>query len=356
MSSSITYHSQIPRSWLNIELFHTPQLLSQLQQPTVIKHPSKNPTQNPRWLVTLQHANESSGLYAFLDTWKRLNEQNIELNHDLYFLIVNGYGATAKEEYPLFSRRFAPNQIDFNRCWTKPGELGRTDISQLQKEQITELTNLILQTSPGYIIDIHNTTGDNNPLAYIMQHKVSPSLVNALVDHIIYSGELPGSIMHRFQDVCETLTVECGKTGTFPSFLAGRKIIDNFIRYSPNQIISSPAPKHIYQEVGRLIIKDTVDFIFSPHHLIDETSSKLFLRPDIEQLNQRNAIDFGPIGFCNSNDLPIIFEENGKDQTQDILAKQGNAILITKPLYGQLFTTNSANIRVSELGYLSRKL
>lgn len=356
MTSSITYHQAIPEKWLNVETLNAAQLLPELQQPTIIKHPSKNPTENPRWLVTLQHANESSGLYAFVDIWKKLHEQKIKLNHDLYFAIVNGYGATAKEEYPLFGRRFAPSQIDYNRCWTKSGEQARKDMPPLQKEQIQELTDMILQTSPEYLIDIHNTTGNNKPLAYIMQHKVSLNVVNSLVDHLIYSEELPGSFMNRFQDVCETITIECGKTGTLNSFFAGQQIIDNFIHYNPQQISKAHNPLNIYQEIGRLIIKEPIDFTFSPPPSSLNFPHKFFIHPDIEQLNQRNVLDFGPIGFYEPNDLPLIFENNGKDLTSEYLTKEGNVILITKPVYGQLFTTHSANIRVSELGYLSQKL
>ncbi len=357
MTSSITYHQNIPQSWLTTEVFHAAQLLPELQKPTIVKYPSKNPIEKPRWLITLQHANESSGLYAFVDIWKKLHHQQRELNHDLYFAIVNGYGATRRAEYPMFGRRFAPNQIDWNRCWTKPGEAGRTDMPALQKEQVAELTDMILQTSPEHLIDIHNTTGNNKPLAYIMQNKVSPNLVNRLVDHLIYSEELPGSFMNRFQDVCETITIECGKTGTLNSFLAGQQIIDNFIHYNPQLISKVHNSLNIYQEIGRLIIKESIDFTFSfLSNSSKEKSNTFFIRPDIEQLNQQNVLDFGPIGFYESNDLPVLFEENGKDLTTEYITKQGNAIIITKPLYGQLFTTNSANIRVSELGYLSRKL
>ena|SRR3989338_1133718 len=359
MTSSITYHSAIPERWLNIEALHTAQLLPELQQPTIIKHPSKNPTENPRWLITLQHANESSGLYAFVDIWKKLHQQQIELNHDLYFAIVNGYGATRRAEYPMFGRRFAPDQIDWNRCWTKPGEAGRTDMPTLQKEQVTELTQIIIQSQPQYVIDIHNTTGKNKPLAFVQERYAHNTLTHNLVEHIIYSGPLPGSLLDRFSDVCETITIECGKTGTLDSYIACEKMIQTIIQHkttNTNTTDSTKSPK-FYQELGRMVIAETIDFSFyDAAKRRDIERGKFFVRSDIENLNQTAAAEFGSVGMYEGDEFPLRFLEHGIDKTAQYLQMNGNKLEIIKPAYGLLFTTNAHNIRVTELGYLMERV
>jgi len=357
MTSSITYHSAIPERWLNIEALHTAQLLPELQQPTIIKHPSKNPTENPRWLITLQHANESSGLYAFVDIWKKLHQQQIELNHDLYFAIVNGYGATRRAEYPMFGRRFAPDQIDWNRCWTKPGEAGRTDMPTLQKEQVTELTQIIIQSQPQYVIDIHNTTGKNKPLAFVQERYAHNTLTHNLVEHIIYSGPLPGSLLDRFSDVCETITIECGKTGTLDSYVACQQMIETIVKHTKTDEQNKMRSPTFYQELGRIVIKENIDFSFyNPKLHQDLQRDTFFVRQDIEDLNQTSVSTFGSLGRYSGNDSPVRFLEHGVDKTSEYIQFNGPNIQITKPTYGLLFTTNAHNIRVTELGYLMEKV
>ncbi|MBI2662782.1 succinylglutamate desuccinylase/aspartoacylase family protein [Candidatus Woesearchaeota archaeon] len=357
MTKNILYNEKVPEYWLTTEFFHAIQLLPELQKPTVVKYASKNATEGARWVVTLQHANESSGLYALADTWKKLYSENVELGYDLYFLIVNGYGAMMREYYPMFDRRFAPDQIDFNRCWTKPGEKGREDMPMVQREQIEELTEIILQTNPEYIIDVHNTTGKNKPLAFVQEKYAHSILIHNLVDHIIYSGPLPGSLLDRFSDICETITIECGKTGTLEAFTAGKEMINQCIQYKKEDQKKTYKNPLFYKELGRMVIKDKINFSF--YNVKKEThleKNKFFVRSDIEDLNQTSVQEFGPLGCYEGDDFPLCFLEHGLDKSEDYLQVCGREIEIAKPTYGLLFTTNAHNIRVTELGYLMERI
>ncbi len=357
MTSTITTYQHIPEKWLTVETLHAAQLLPELQQPTVVKYAAKNPTEGARWLVTLQHANESSGLSAFVEVWKTLQMQDTSLKYDLYFAIVNGYGATGRAEYPTFGKRFASNQIDWNRCWTKPGELGRADMPALQQEQVHELTDIMLNTNPAYVIDIHNTTGKNKPLAFVQERYAHGSLVQSLVDHIIYSGPLPGSLLDRFSDVCETITLECGKTGAVDSYLACQQMIETIITHNKTDRKIPTRSPTFYQELGRLVIRETIDFSFYDAKRRKEiTQGKLFVRSDIENFNQTSVTDYGAVGCYEGNDFPVRFLEHGVDKTAQYIQMKGREIEIIKPAYGLLFTTNAHNIRVTELGYLMERV
>ncbi len=362
MARAITIHEQIPEKWLNIEPLHAMQLLPELEKPTIVKYASRNAVQGARWMVTLQHANESSGLYGFVDLWKKLVRDDVRLDYDLYFLIANGSGAMAREEYQVFGRRFAPDQIDFNRCWNKPGERGREDMPMMQREQVEELTQRILESYPARVIDIHNTTGKNKPLAFVQERYASGVLVHNLVDHIIYSGPLPGSLLDRFSDTCETITIECGKTGTLESFMACTEIMGRFVDYKNNDEKRVGKQPLFYQELGRMLIQEGVDFSFydalgydEGHRSKNFERGKLFVRSDIEEFNQTSVDEFGSLGLYEGDDFPLRFLEHGVDKTAEYIQMNGREMEIMKPTYGLLFTTNVHNIRVTELGYLMER-
>lgn len=353
--STIKYHERIAEKWLNVETLHAAQLLPELQKPTVVKYAAKNPREGARWMVTLQHANESSGLHAFVDMWKKLDSEKIDLGYDLYFMIVNGYGAIARDKYQMFERRFALNQIDFNRCWTKPGEKGRA-MPNLQKEQIEELTEMILQTNPEYLIDIHNTTGKNKPLAFVPQKYAHGVLTNNLVEHIVYSGPLPGSMLDRFSDICETITIECGKTGTLEAFMAGKEVVKKIVQYKKNDEKANGKNPLFYQELGRMVVNENVDFSFYDVRKNERLLGRgLFVRQDIENLNQTQVQEFGSLGYYKGDNFPLRFLEHSVDKSEEYFQVKDGKIEVTKPTYGLLFTTNVNNIRVTELGYLMER-
>ncbi len=363
MKSAITFYDRIPERWLNVEPLHAMQLLHELEKPTVVKYSSPNPKEGARWMVTLQHANESSGLYAFVDVWKKLMQSERSLDYDLYFVIANGYGAMAREDYPIFGRRFSPDQIDWNRCWTKPEEVGRGDMPARQREQVEELTSLILETNPEYMIDIHNTTGKNKPLAFVQERYAQGVLVHNLVNHIIYSGVLPGSLLDRFSDVCETVTLECGKTGTFEALYACQEMLRTFINFKTGNEKEKKESPLCYQELGRMVIKENVDFSFyNPNKENREFTEKergrgtFLVRSDIENFNQTHVHDFGSLGVYEGEEFPLRFLEHGVDKSDEYFQIHGREIKIAKPTYGLLFTTNVHNIRVTELGYLMERV
>lgn len=348
------YYDSIPLEWITVEPLHAVQLLPQLTKPTIIKHPAVKPTAKPRWIVTLQHANESTGLSLGVDLWKKLTQEGKQLDYDLYFLIANGYAAMPQVEYPVFGRRFAPDQTDFNRCWYADWNTAQRVISPTQKQQIDELTAIILGSDPQYIIDVHNTTGRNKPLGFIPEGK-DETLVRALVNHVVYMNNLLGSLRSRFEDVCDTVTLECGKTGTIEAYKAGQEMVDTFLDFKNNGK-ERKKQSSSYKEIGRMVIKDSIDFCFHPKHLPTPDDQKFWIRQDLEDINQNNALKFGPLGSYQGPDFPVVFLQDGKDLTTTYLAKQGSDIFVTKPVYGLLFSTNASNVKVSELGYLAEKL
>ncbi|NQV91003.1 succinylglutamate desuccinylase/aspartoacylase family protein [Candidatus Woesearchaeota archaeon] len=352
MITSINNYERIPGQWLTIETLHAPQLLPQLQKPTIIKYASQNPQKGSRWIVTLQHANESSGLYACVDTWKYLNEKDISLDYDLYFLIMNGYGAIGKENSAIFSQRFTSDQIDFNRIWYDYKDNIQKKIPAIQKTQIEQLTQIINNSNPEYIIDVHNTTGNNQPLGFISEGK-DEQLICFLVDHIVHSNNIPGSLQDRFAHICESITIECGKTGTLASLHVATKIFHQFIHYK-GQKKEDEKRYYRYNDIGRIVIKDNIEFNFYNGQKQKKEDNTFWIREDIEDFNQSQIEPFSLLGHYNGPGLPVIFLKNDQDLTSSYILKDGNKVIIKEMRYGLLFSKNKTNVQNSELGYLAQ--
>ncbi len=356
----IEVYKQIPEEFAKREMFDVVNLLPFLRKPTVVQHQGDGSLDFSVWLVTLQHANESSGLYIFADMWKKLLENNTRYPFQLNFMIVNGYAASqgTSKSNQVFSQRFADNQADFNRCWYLENQFP-VEVPRLQRKQIQELTDIILASDPRYLLDIHNTTGHNKPLGFRVNERQKNSLLYSMVDDIIYQpGTWAGSFLQFFHQFYTTFTIECGKTGTLAAFNAGRKMIDTFLTLNS----SRETPVNEYKDLKQIVISEEVDFTFyNPAVSLDKNENIFFVRRDIETMNQQNLMEFGLIGIYAGKGMPfkVFFSQDGKkeDVAEQYFRKESDGrIFATKECYGQLFSTNKQNVRDSELGYISDRI
>lgn len=350
---TIAVHPQVPEEWLQVEVLHASRLLPKLVRPTVVKVAGETSHQGSIWLVTLQHANESTGLYLFLDLWQRLRAEGTVLPFDLYCLIANGYAANATADSTPFSRRFAPYQADFNRCWYERDNDFPTGVPVMQRREIKELTDVILESEPNYILDIHNTTGENQPLGFTVKERAKNALLYSMVDHIIRLEQLPGSLIQRFGPYYAAFGLECGKTDTFGAFQAGRRMLDMFLTLTPTR----QTPIHEYGNMRAIKVKDDVEIgLYDPRKGAPADGQRFWIRNDVEGVNQEDLLAFGAIGCFDGKGLPVVVMEGGRDVAADYFTIDGKMVVPQRPGIGQLFSTNLQNVRDSELGYISDRL
>lgn len=150
-----------------------------------------------RAVCTLLHGNEPSGLRA---VWDWLKSEELPYA-DTIFVIGNVLAAL---EPPGFSYRHFAHERDMNRCFFRPfhDELGRT---------CEQILHELHSFRPKCLVDIHNTSGAGPAFAVITEHTAQhEALVTDFCEKMIVADISLGSLMEAGEDICPTVTIECG--------------------------------------------------------------------------------------------------------------------------------------------------
>lgn len=179
---------QIPES---VEAF-----LKELAEPTLIRLDGEDDSRC-RFIVTLLHGNEPSGLKAI----HQLLREGIKPRVTTLIAIVSVAAALAE---PLFGHRFLPDQQDMNRLFAPPFESGQGELAR-------SLLELIRELQPEAVVDIHNTSGDGPAFGVcISEHQCFLELAALFTHRLVITDIRLGALMEVEDLGCPVLTVECG--------------------------------------------------------------------------------------------------------------------------------------------------
>jgi len=245
--------SQIPES---VEAF-----LRLLATPTLLRLDGRD-TSRCRYVVTLLHGNEPSGLKAI----HQLLLEGFQPEVTTFVAVVSVAAALAE---PTFSHRFVPPQRDMNRLFSPPfeGEQG-----QLARA----LLELIREHGPEAVIDIHNTSGDGPAFTVCAaEHNCFLELAALFTHRLIMTDIRLGALMEVTDLGCPILTVECGGAA---QLLSDQLALQGLRRYLSTPDLAQPpqtgAPQmDIYRHPVRLELAPgaTLRYADAPVPAVDVT-------------------------------------------------------------------------------------
>ncbi|WP_438950862.1 succinylglutamate desuccinylase [Porticoccus sp.] len=189
--------------------------LVQLGGPAVIKLDGRD-SSRCRFLVTLLHGNEPSGLKAI----HQLLCESFEPEVDTYLAIVSVEAALTE---PQFSHRYLPDQRDMNRLFAPP-------YSDAQAMLAAELLDIIRRVGPEAVIDLHNTSGDGPAFAVAMEEQPIHMDIAILFTHrLIITDIRLGALMESPGLGCPVVTIECGGAAQALSDTIARQGLKRFM-------------------------------------------------------------------------------------------------------------------------------
>lgn len=172
------------------------EFLRALGRPTAFVQRGRHPSPR-RAVVTLIHGDEPSGITAL---WKWLGSGAVPYA-DTLFVIGNVEAAIAA---PGFAWRHLDDERDLNRCFAPPF-IGR------QGNLCRSILDVIRAFDPACLIDVHNTSGVGPAFGVTPQHSAGhESLMTGFSEKLIVSDIRLGSLMESANEICPSITVECG--------------------------------------------------------------------------------------------------------------------------------------------------
>lgn len=312
----------------------TQELYELLERPTLIH--LNGATEQPLFISTLLHGNETTGFYAVQELLKRYADR--ELPRSLSIFLGNVEAAAE-------GKRKLASQADYNRIW--PG----TAHSRSDETDIMEaVTNIMRTKKPFASIDIHNNTGKNPHYA----------CVNVLSAHSLqiaarYSGTMvyftnpKGVQSSAFAEFCPAVVLECGQSKDQDSVPHALGYVDDILNmeHIPGD---HPQGTHLYHTVARVKVperfsvgsSDTSDIVIDSRHedmnfqQLDKGSRFVALNDDSAWLDVNN--------------------ESNEQVAEDYFSREKGELLLRKDVILSMFTSDETAIKQDCLCYFMERL
>lgn len=150
-----------------------------------------------RALATLIHGDEPSGIRAL---WSWLRSDAIPYA-DTLFIVGNVDAALAP---PGFAWRYLDGERDLNRCFVPPFSGRQGALCRAMLDEIADF-------DPVCLIDVHNTSGVGAAFGVAPEHSAAhEALMTGFSEKLIVSGIRLGSLVEAANEICPSITVECG--------------------------------------------------------------------------------------------------------------------------------------------------
>ncbi len=199
-------------------------------------------------------------------------------------------------------------------------------------------------------IDIHTNTGINPHYGCVrrLDHRFF-HLAILFSRTVVYFKKPDGVLVEAFADLCPSVTVECGKSGTVGGAEHAQRYIEACLHLS--EMPTHPVPAHdidLFHTVAIVKVPPDVTFGFG-----DEDCDICFTA-DLDHMNFREL----PIGTCLGRiraDSPArleIWDEIGRDLGERYLRIDNGRIVTALPVMPSMLTINKRAVRQDCLGYL----
>ena len=278
-----------------------------------------------RALVTLLHGNEPSGFRA-LHRWLRTRpEPAVDLS--CFVMAVD----TATTE-PRYRHRMLPGVRDLNRCFVAPYDDEPGKLAQALLDSLRELR-------PECLIDVHNTSGEGP--AYGVTTRLDDERLGLTAHfsrHMILTDLRLGALMEAAEDLCPTVTIECGGAHSEQA----QRIADlGLAAYAeaedPTRLDAGRRPTVLEHPVRvQLVDGARVRYADAPDPSVDLT-----LRTDIDRHNFDAVQPGEPLGWLGERGLSVLRAagSDGRDIAGDVFVNQAGELHVREPLDLLMVTT-----------------
>ncbi|MEM9748955.1 MAG: succinylglutamate desuccinylase [Actinomycetota bacterium] len=297
---------------------------------------------NPRRvLVTLLHGDEPSGIMAL---WAWLQSGATPFA-DTLFIVGNVDAATTP---PGFAWRHLDTERDLNRCFAEP-YTGR------QGTLCRSILDVIRDFEPACLIDVHNTSGVGPAFGVTPEHSaVHESLMTGFSEKLIVSGIRLGALMEAANEICPSITVECGGAIDTYADNVAEQGFDVFLQADdPLRTEGRDTPMEILHHPDRIELtpERTIGYGDRPG------AADVVLLPEVERFNFGVVTPDHQMGWLGEHGLGALtaFTVDGRDVISDVLTRdQDGAMRPVRDLKLFMVTTRPQAARDDCLFYAIR--
>lgn len=327
----LTELNAIPEGLLKL---HATQLYRQLDGPTLIHLPGRNP--EPLFVSVLLHGNEDTGWEAMRQLLHKYDGG--ELPRALSLFIGN---ITAAQQ----GVRRLEGQLDYNRIWAGSGGAEYT-----MAQQIIETMRWRRVFAS---IDIHNNTGLNPHYACIniREHRFL-HLATLFSRTVVYFTQPDAVQSKAFSELCPAVTVECGKAGQTHSTEHAQQFVEAALHldHFPEHPVS-PQDYELFHTVATVKVPPSIGFGFAPQ------GGELVFAPDLDHLNFRELPSGTLLAQLHSEAARLeAWDEAGADVAERFFVYDNGSLKTRLPVMPSMLTLNAEVIRQDCLCYLMERL
>ncbi|MEQ1827329.1 MAG: M14 family metallopeptidase [Pirellula sp.] len=285
----------------------------------------------------LLHGNEDVGLKAIQQVLSRFAGR--ALPRELLLFIGN-------IEAAKYGVRMLPNQEDFNRVW--PGTIHpRSAISECMSQVVDYARRVGVFVS----LDLHNNTG-TNPLYSCIENIDARTIQLALLfaRTIVYFRVPLGVQTGAMQNLCPSITCECGKVGDSSGVERASQLIEACLHMLelPSRW-PHPSDFHLLHSIATVKVRPQWSIAFND---LDKAADLQF-SAELDHWNFREM----PAGTVFGKRRPdsgaylSIYDEQDQEISPSVVHVANDEIILRRPVIPAMLTTNIQIIRDDCLGY-----
>lgn len=333
MELNITH--EIPKGLLEVSIDKLDTVLS---GPTLICLEGKK--ENPLFVSTLLHGNETSGFYAMQKLLKHYQHGDAELPRSLLFFIGNVAAAAQ-------GLRHLPEQRDYNRIWAG----GTSAEHKLAMKVLETATEPQLFAS----IDIHNNSG-KNPFYGCVNH-LDPRylyLANLFSPTTVYFVSPVEVLSIAFAEHCPSVTIECGQPGNKDGIEKAYRYIDHCLHLEDLETLSAGhQTEHIYHTAARIKVPLDCTIGFGER----DVDKDLSFIENIDHLNFTELEAGMLLGWRHNEAVAFsACDKDGVEKADQYFSYEGDEIRLKKPLVLSMLTKDIKVIHQDCFGYVMEDL
>lgn len=324
---------ELPEDFLSCKVEHLHDIL---QKPTLIH--LQGDIEQPLFISTLLHGNETTGFYALQNLLNEYKEQTLPRSLSIFI---------GNTEAAVTSQRRLERQIDYNRIWPGTHEHYLAEAHMMQ-----QITDIMRELKPFASIDIHNNTGRNPHYGCInVLDNRYLSLAGMFSNTVVYFTSPKGVQSAAFAKFCPSVTLECGQSGEVDGVLHATRYLHRVLNL---QHLPNEPQQHInlYHTVVQVMIPEGYSFGFA-----DDATINLY--PEIEMYNfceLKPGTAFAWVEPESSGYLET-YDENEHETGREYFAyNEKHEIVLRKAVMPSMLTVNTTAIRQDCLCYLMEKI
>lgn len=302
--------------------------LEALEGPTAWRIPGRDRSRC-RMLTTLLHGNEPSGVIALHDWLRSGREPAVDA------ICVLG-NLEAARLHPVFTHRSVPGRRDLNRCFLGPWDDTEGEIARA-------LLDLIAQTRPEALVDVHNNTGRNPPYAIGTHPSREVLELSSLFSRDFVWSHLELGALIEGIDTCPAVTIEVGKSG---DAAADRVAIQGIARFFEVDALFDVATR---QELDRIrILTMPMRARLAPGRRLvmaqqPTPEADLTMPDDLDRHNFEDVPAGSRIGWVHGDGCPLeLIDENGDDLASEYFERRGDELVARQAFMPIMITVDAA--------------